>query len=392
MLTIDEVIDGFRLVLKRHPGSDSAIEHFRAYDHVGPFLIDLINSEEYGDVRRRRKAPDLSEYAFIDKGAEKAGINVMNIYYNDGPYFTVIVSNEAHLDLIPESPVCVDITVSNELKDAGEVAWHKKIGQRRLGHLMQYLGPHISSFARRNAFRLAFDFGDAGTAGFISMDRPVGTDWPLMPDIYLFEAARASIKRFNEIEFTEEFRSRIPKLFWRGGTTGALINSEHELFENYRVKCCQAIRDNAGNASDCKISRISQVGEEVKDIYASALTARGIFGDSVNEDVFTKYMMYVDLPGNTAGWGTCLKYLGGCLVFRPPQVRELAYSGLLSPWEHYIPVEVDMSNVGERVTWVLNNLEAATNIAWRGHCLLHDFVSNMNHSLAGTFESCNQIR
>ncbi|WP_331326211.1 glycosyl transferase family 90 [Methylobacterium fujisawaense] len=391
MLTRDEVIDSFKLVLKRDPENDFTIEHFRNYEHVGPLLMDLVSSAEYDDVRRRRKAPNLTEYAFIDKGFEKAGIIANDISYRDHPLFTMILSNEHRVVDHLDSPVRLDITLSEQLKDQGENLAYKKLGQRRLGFLMQYLGPYISEFAQSNKFRLAFDFGDHGTPGFISMDRPSGADWPLMPDVYLFQASREYIARLDLADFLSDFKNRIPKLFWRGSTTGSSITSEHDLFRNYRVACCQTIANNAGASADCKISRIAQVGEEFKDRYISALSARGLFGDPVQEEVFTKYMMYVDMPGNTAGWGTCFKYLRGCLIFRPSQSRELAYSSLLRPWEHYIPLETDMSDAGERVAWVLENLDAAATIAWRGHCLLHDFLSNMKQHLTEVFVAQNQL-
>ncbi|MBP2493627.1 hypothetical protein ABID82_005790 [Methylobacterium sp. PvP062] len=390
MLTREEVIDSFRLLLKRDPESDFAIEHHRHYDDVGLLLLDLMKSDEFDVVRRRGKSRDLTEFALIDRGFERGGLSIGEIKYAERSLHTVLLNGGSQTGSRRADLVPVGVEFSTHLMNCNDKSEYKKIAQRRLGSLMEHIGPAIGKVFKHGNSRLAIDFGDHGTQGHISMDRPAGTDWPLMPDLYMLKAARDPIEQLTKEEFYDNFVARSLKLFWRGSTTGGTIRSEEDLLENYRVKCCLLIKEIAGDKADCKIARVAQVDAERSKSYEASLERLGLLGSYVREEEFAKYAMYIDMPGNAAGWGTCLKYMNGCLILRPPQSRELAYTPLLRPWTHFIPVNPDMSDVGTQIDWVAHNIKDAADIAWQGYQLIREFLRDTPEYLSRLFSEQNR--
>lgn len=259
----------------------------------------------------------------------------------------------------------------------------------RIYHMVDLIGPFLADFARYSAFRLTFNISDQGGPNALSFDRPAQADWPLFPDLYLLAATPTSV---SEAAFTKDFRARASVVFWRGATTGGTIRSKDDLFANYRVATCLRLRRELGDRGDCRVSRVTQLDGYAEDEAIAELRAVDIFGDYVPESRFAAYQMFIDLDGNTAAWGTCLKYLAGCLVLRPPSSRELYYSHLLKPWAHYIPIRSDMSDVSQRVSWAVDNPVEAAEIARRGQDLLADFVRQMPALIKATFLKHNVLR
>lgn len=265
----------------------------------------------------------------------------------------------------------------------------------RILHVLDVFGPYLADYAKRSPFLLTFNMSDDGGAGALSFDRPDDADWPLFPDLYLLEARRSVwrgeyVHPEADIDFETTFRARQPMLFWRGSSTsGGWMRSLDELRSNYRVDSCLRVAAALGERADCRISRLVQwVGETEEDALA-LLNDLDIFADVVPEGRFADFQMYLDLPGNAGSWGTCHKHLAGVLILKPPPGRELAYTHLLRPWRHYIPVARDMSDVAERVSWVLDHPSEAAAIARRGKERLWGFLHGLPVYLLRTLEMNN---
>lgn len=260
----------------------------------------------------------------------------------------------------------------------------------RILHAVQLVGPYLAGYALLSPFALTFNLGDAGSAGALSFDRPEGSDWPLCPDMYLLQAQARSTDTHVEALVETDFRKRIPLVFWRGSTTGSgWIRSVSDLMSSTRVMLCLRVRAALGERADCRISRIVQLDGLTETEAVSALNAAGVLADEVPESAFGAYQMFLDLPGNTAAWGTCFKYLAGCLVLKPPSGRELSYSHLLRPWQHYIPVAGDMSDIADRVAWVDDHPDEAAAIARNGQAKMRAFVEDVATHMLRAFEANN---
>lgn len=61
---------------------------------------------------------------------------------------------------------------------------------------------------------------------------------------------------------------------------------------------------------------------------------------------------------------------------RPPTVTSWAMEELLEPWVHYIPLDLDLTDIVEKVQWMLDHDEEARQIAVRGSLWMKDMVSH----------------
>jgi hypothetical protein len=264
----------------------------------------------------------------------------------------------------------------------------------RILHAIELVGPYLASYAKLSPFVLKFNLGDEGGPGALSFDRPEGSDWPLCPDMYLLEVRTKSVDSHVDplvaphVEI--DFRDRKPLVFWRGSTTGSdWIRSVTDLRSGYRVVSCLRVQAALGERADCRLSRIVQLRGPTEAEAAAVLSEAGVFAEWVPESAFGAYQMSLDLPGNAASWGTCFRYLAGCLVLRPPSGRELFYSHLLRPWKHYIPVARDMSDIADRVSWVDDHPDEAAAIAANGQAKMRAFVQDVAVHMLRAFEVSN---
>jgi hypothetical protein len=256
----------------------------------------------------------------------------------------------------------------------------------RILHAIDLVGPYLATYARLSPFVLTFNMSDAGSAGALSFDRPEGCDWPLCPDMYLLQTQAKPAEAYVETDF----RNRKPLVFWRGSTTGSdWIRSVTDLRSSYRVMSCLRMQAALGERADCRISKIVQLRGPTEAEATAALNEAGVLADVVPESAFGAYQMFLDLPGNTASWGACFKYLAGCLILKPPSGRELSYSHLLRPWQHYIPVACDVSDIADRVSWVDDHPDEAAAIAANGQAKMRAFVEDVATHMLRAFEANN---
>lgn len=85
---------------------------------------------------------------------------------------------------------------------------------------------------------------------------------------------------------------------------------------------------------------------------------------SISDHLEYKYLISVD--GNTAAWQRVPWILqsGSVLLFVETDVEEWFYHDL-KPWEHYVPIKKDFSDLMEKVEWLRQNDEEAKRIVNR---------------------------
>src|SRR5271165_514249 len=244
----------------------------------------------------------------------------------------------------------------------------------RLSHSLRCLLPHLIRFFGSEeglTEELHFNLRDEPeNAEALVFDRERGGMSSLLPDLYMldYSMTHRSSAELSPQSFATRFLGRRPQIFWRGSTTGgnglgsSQLTSLSDLARNPRVLACLRLRDIAGSAADCKITRLVQCADGDRSAFVQWLTEHSIFDLEVEEQQFALYQMYLDLPGNGSAWGTFKKYLYGCLVIVPESSRELAYHRHLSPWHHFIPVKADLSDIAGIVSWVYDNQAQAASI------------------------------
>ena len=87
-----------------------------------------------------------------------------------------------------------------------------------------------------------------------------------------------------------------------------------------------------------------------------------------------KHRLY-RLEGNDVSTGLKWALYSNSVVLTPPATyTSWAMEELLIPWVHYIPLNEDLSDVEQKVLWVLNNQEKAQKIAHAGTMWISDLA------------------
>lgn len=208
--------------------------------------------------------------------------------------------------------------------------------------------------------------GDRSTEGRFAGSTNMPDIVPL-PDPYYF--GNRGFIRFRQLSETVDvpWHERSDELVWRGATTGAgtsdpVIGALHPDMASERVLLCLALRGVPG--TDVKFSTVS-----VEDLTLPYMVKHGIGDDYIAEESWIGRKFALDVDGQTNTWSNLLVRLHlGCCVLKVAGrygFRQWYYDRL-EPWEHYVPVRSDLSDLLERIEWVRSNDREAAEIARRG--------------------------
>ena len=171
---------------------------------------------------------------------------------------------------------------------------------------------------------------------------------------------------------------RLPVVFWRGGTSG------HQPDGNWRklprLLLCEQVQTLP--LFDVGISHFAQLPEGAED----EITKRGLRRAFIGEGSFNFYRYHIDIDGNSNSWpGFFIKLLSGGATLKvtsPLGYRQWYYERL-APWEHYVPVEADMSDLIEKADWLVANDAKAIAIGAAGRNLAEGMTLDAEVALAG---------
>ncbi|MGF1532020.1 MAG: glycosyl transferase family 90 [Puniceicoccaceae bacterium] len=160
------------------------------------------------------------------------------------------------------------------------------------------------------------------------------------------------------------FLERQNVLFWRGG-----VNCREEdsfpWTRNPRLALCQVVSElESPLMTDVKVVGIEYIYQRSED--QIEINNAAIVGQSCPVYSFQKYKYHLDIDGYSNAWsGLFTKLMMGCVIFKiqsPGGYRQWYYD-LLVPFVHYIPVKSDLSDLGERIDWALQNEDACIKIS-----------------------------
>ncbi len=186
----------------------------------------------------------------------------------------------------------------------------------------------------------------------------------LLPDPIFVESAGYYTLR-NEFANTMPFSKRNMQGMWRGSTTGTRVTTWRTL---PRAILCSLANQNS-SLLDCGFTNIVQFSslEERDELIRSKLMK-----PIIRSADFDKYAFHIDIDGNSNSWpGLFSKLLSAGAVFKVASKEGYRqwYYDRLKPWFNYIPVESDMSDLVEKITWAGSHLERAERIGRAGHDL-----------------------
>lgn len=278
-----------------------------------------------------------------------------------------------YIDLLPNKNKRVKFEVSNNFDDTSN-------NPKRLYKCYYFWLPYCIEIADKisKSFVIELNSSDWGVDDCLSMTSLDINN--IIPDEYAMYESR-NFRRYNLpknlVDFKSNWIKRKPIMFWRGSTTGHPISSTQSLRELNRVKTCLMYQTD--EKFDMKISNIVQ-NKIPKQIISQWLSKNNIYSQRVNESKFMLYKYHPDLAGNNelcGSWGVIRKYLRGNLVFKPNYKSYMYYDRFLEPWKHYIPVDLEFSDLREKYLWAENHQEEAMRISWEGYCMAKNYLLNI---------------
>jgi hypothetical protein len=194
-------------------------------------------------------------------------------------------------------------------------------------------------------------------------------DYFLIPDyIFIPTGGYAHFREVLELNRVP-WADRASIAFWRGATTGIpQVADDWRTLE--RTKLCEiARRHEVIGLFDVGFSSIVQMPrpEIVEEICGS-----GLMRTFVSWENWGRYKYLIDIDGNSSPWSNLIqRLLTGSTVLKVESSRGLQqwFYDRLRPWENYVPIAPDMSDLLEKVMWLRRRDDLAQSIGEAGRQL-----------------------
>ena len=212
-------------------------------------------------------------------------------------------------------------------------------------------------------------FSQAKTLCFQDILIPMGYDW-----------AAASLSISDNIPFSE----KSPVLFWRGTNTGSVIKEEEDWEQFIRVRALIWEENFRNRYPD----RVFSHGQSVSPVSKSKFlvdialnqyqncpdTFKNRFSlkPSVSFDDMKLYKYLLVLDGNS--WPSRLQTLlqfNSVILY--PRLFFNWYSWYLQPFVHFVPINIDLSDLEEKVQWLEDNPDKAQIIVENAQAVMKIF-------------------
>ena len=170
---------------------------------------------------------------------------------------------------------------------------------------------------------------------------------PLIPDFEALGGYEGLRKEVEKGLSKYPWNKKINKVFWRGSSTGGWLTTVN-WHENARCKISM-ISNQFPSLVDAKISNICQCDDEVRAILISS----NLLGSAVSVKDHFQYKYLIDIDGNSCTYSRFFwLLLSNCLTLKQVTENIQWYYKGISPWQHYIPIKADMSDLLEKLAQV----------------------------------------
>jgi FkbM family methyltransferase len=165
------------------------------------------------------------------------------------------------------------------------------------------------------------------------------------------------------------WQDRQPVAFWRGATTG-MKPSERAWRGLERIRLCEIARAHQHTGLfDVGISGLTQISDPA---VAQEIMDSGLVLGRVPWEEWGRYKYLIIIDGNSSPYSNLIQaLLTGSPVLRVESSRALRqwFYNELIPWHNYIPIAPDMSDLVEKVRWLIRNDEFARRVGENGRAL-----------------------
>jgi hypothetical protein len=246
-----------------------------------------------------------------------------------------------------------------------------KGGDAPVGRMMkrQYLGPALH-LARLAGVPLSINVSDGNSpslARFAFSGRPdrVG----LLPDPFFFRDNGYAAQHDLATREGKPWAERSGRLVWRGRANGMGHYSLHPGDRDnprliHRLHFLHAARDLGIDAGIVPMPSGSD---------RRLLEVGGFLADRVPLADWAGLKYAIDIDGFSNAWDNLAhRLILGCCVLKVASPFGFAqwYYDRLRPWEHYVPVATDLSDLAARIDWLHQNDDKAQAIAAAGQAVM----------------------
>jgi hypothetical protein len=146
--------------------------------------------------------------------------------------------------------------------------------------------------------------------------------------------------------------------FWRGATTGGYLTlANWDQFARTKLVLLSLKHP---QEVDARINKFVQCDPAVPEL----LKSKGMQGNTVDQMDHLKYKYLIDVDGNTCTFERCFwELLSNSLLLKQETPNIQWYYGALKPYEHYVPVKEDLSDLMEKLAWAKAHDAEAQQIA-----------------------------
>ena len=257
-------------------------------------------------------------------------------------------------------------------KDSCEFIFNKSTPQHeyqpcitRLALLM----PLVTAFHRSKFFQIGTvfinlgDYAEGAGLAFCSSR----SDSILIPDQDFLSSKGYQETKLEFMVNSPPWAMRKPQAFWRGNTTGMRVGEHWRGLPRLQLS---ELANSTPNQEifDVGVSSFAQISKkEAKEVQALGY-ARG-FVPMISS---SRYKYQIDIDGNSNAWSALFqKLLSGSAVLKiasPHNFRQWYYDELI-PWVNFVPVKSDMSDLVEKIHWLIDHDDEAMQIGINGRKL-----------------------
>lgn len=182
---------------------------------------------------------------------------------------------------------------------------------------------------------------------------------------------------------------RSDRLRWRGWTNGGGskdYSSPDAMWDQgvmARIRMALILRDPPGHAGPTDVAFTGSFDPEL----AAGLRRDGLLKAAIAQNDWINDKFALDIDGTTNTWSNFLvrMHLGCCVIKVESQegYRQWYYDRI-RPWQHFVPVRSDMSDLIEKIEWARSHDAEARAIAENGRAFARSmtFESETEHAIA----------
>jgi hypothetical protein len=260
--------------------------------------------------------------------------------------------------------------------------------------LLQHRLPCLQPFLRRAAQRLT-QLGHR-TASFavqlhdeepalpcFRFDAPLAPDskGPLIPDPYVLGTqGYASLRKQFEEQPLPAWRERLPIAIWRGSSTGTEELNEHTITSNQRYQLCRHSLI-LPHRLDARFTAVVQTPDgSTRAKLEEKLRNETLLTPRMDPWYLALHRWILEIDGNVNSWGLLWKLLSGSCVVKVASERQQWYHHTLKPWQHFVPLHADLSDLEAVLVWCQEHGEACESIAQAGQALATDVIRRLDEA------------